>query len=341
MEEGNARPMRLRAWAQARVARMSLAAVAGLLVAVAGTTHAYADPSKAELEAQIDTAWNKLEPVIEQYNKVHTELVDNQQKAAALQAQIAPLQKQIDDAQAKVAALGIRNYKEGRAGALNTILRINSPGSLPEQLSQLEAMARKQNEALTDVVALRNQYDTQKRAYDDLVARLSVQDADVAAQKAQIENDIKTLNDMRLKVYGTTGARGSTRMAPCPVTYPTSAKARTAVVTACAQIDKPYVFGSEGPNTFDCSGLMLYAWNKAGVTLRHYTKWQWDDTKSVNRADLQPGDLVFYYSDLHHVGMYIGKYNGVDYIVNAPHSGDVVRVKAMDDGNVAGFRRPG
>src|SRR5689334_6560985 len=142
MEEGNARPMRLRAWADAHVARVSLAALAGLLVAVAGTTHAYADPSKAELEAQIDTAWNKLEPVIEQYNKVHAELTDNQQKAAALQAQIAPLQKQIDDAQSKVAALGVRNYKEGRAGTINALLRINSAQALPEQLSQLQAMAR-------------------------------------------------------------------------------------------------------------------------------------------------------------------------------------------------------
>jgi cell wall-associated NlpC family hydrolase len=319
---------------------MSLAALAGLLVAVAGTTHAYADPSKAELEAQIDAAWNKLEPVIEQYNKVHAELVENQQKAAALAAQIAPLQKQIDDAQSKVAALGIRNYKEGRAGSLNALLSLNSHRALPDQLSQLEAMARKQNEALKDVVALRNQYDTQKRAYDDLVGRLSVQDADVATQKTQIENDIKTLNDLRLKVYGTTGSLGSTRMAPCPVTYPTNQRARTAVITACAQIDKPYIFNTAGPNTFDCSGLMMYAWNKAGASLRHYTKWQWDDTKPVSRADLQVGDLVFYYSDLHHVGMYIGKYNGVDYIVNAPHSGDVVRVKAMDDGNVAGFRRP-
>src|SRR3954466_9943204 len=177
MEEGTARPMWLRPQVLHRVTRMSLAALAGLLVAVAGTTHAYADPSKAELEAQIDTAWNKLEPVIEQYNKVHTELVDNQQKAAALQAQIAPLQKQIDDAQAKVAALGIRNYKQGRAGPLNALLSINSAATLPDQLSQLQAMARKQNEALKDVVALRNQYDTQKRAYDELVARLAVQDA--------------------------------------------------------------------------------------------------------------------------------------------------------------------
>jgi len=145
-----------------RFVRILLAAIGGLLVAFAGTTHAYADPSKAELEAQIDAAWNKLEPLIEQYNKVHAELQDNQQKAAALQTQIQPLQAQIDGAQSKIAALTVRNYKNGRAGALNALLGAGSTLALPEQLSQLEAMAHRQSEALSDVVALRDKYGTQK-----------------------------------------------------------------------------------------------------------------------------------------------------------------------------------
>jgi cell wall-associated NlpC family hydrolase len=81
----------------------------------------------------------------------------------------------------------------------------------------------------------------------------------------------------------------------------------------------------------------MFAWKAAGVSLRHYTKWQWSDTKPVSRADLRPGDLVFYYSDLHHMGMYVGN----NWIVHAPTSGDVVRMKRIDDGPIAGYRRPG
>jgi cell wall-associated NlpC family hydrolase len=65
--------------------------------------------------------------------------------------------------------------------------------------------------------------------------------------------------------------------------------------------------------------------------------WQWQDTTAVSRDDLRTGDLVFYHRDLHHVGIYVG--NG--WIVHAPTSGDVVRMKRVDDGPVTGYRRPG
>jgi cell wall-associated NlpC family hydrolase len=74
------------------------------------------------------------------------------------------------------------------------------------------------------------------------------------------------------------------------------------------------------------------------VSLRHYTKWQWEDTKPVSRADAKPGDLVFWYGDLHHMGMYVGN----DTVVHATHTGDFVRMANVDKvGPIAGFRRPG
>jgi cell wall-associated NlpC family hydrolase len=72
------------------------------------------------------------------------------------------------------------------------------------------------------------------------------------------------------------------------------------------------------------------------VSLRHYTKWQWEDGKAVSRADLKPGDLVFYYTDLHHMGIYVGG----NTIVHAPHTGDYVRMAPLDRMPITGFRRP-
>jgi cell wall-associated NlpC family hydrolase len=307
-----------------------------LLLALSVTTHAHADPNPADLEKQIDAVWNTLEPVIEQHNQVRGELEANKAKAAALTEQIRPLQEQIDAARVKVAGMSIQQYKTGRYGALNALLVSGTSASLPGQLSRLEAIARRQEAAIADVLALKAKYDELKRPLDQLVAQQSAQEADLAQKKAQIDAEIKRLNEMRLKAYGTTGGLGSLRPAPCPSSYP-GGPAAVAARTACAQIGKPYSFGSGGPSSFDCSGLTAYAWRAAGVTLRHYTQWQYQDSKPIGRAELIPGDLVFYYSDLHHVGMFVG--NG--WIVHAPHAGDQVRMKRVDDGPVAGYRRPG
>jgi peptidoglycan DL-endopeptidase CwlO len=311
------------------------ASAAGLAVALAMSAHAHAEPSPAELEKQIDAVWNTLEPVIEQHNHVRLELEANRAKVAALTAQIRPLQEQVDAARSKVAALSVRQYKTGRVGALNAVLTTGSPTTLADRLSRLEAIASRQEAAVADVIALKEQYDALKRPLDELVAKQTAQEADLAAKKQQIDAEIKRLNEMRIRAYGTTGGTGSLRPAPCPSTYPGGAAA-VAARTACAQIGKPYVFGSGGPNSFDCSGLTSYAWGKAGVTLRHYTRWQWQETQPISRAALRVGDLIFYYSDLHHMGMYVGD----GWLVHAPHSGDVVRMKRVDDGPIAGYRRP-
>jgi peptidoglycan DL-endopeptidase CwlO len=316
--------------------RVLAAAVVGSLLALSLSAHAQAEPSTSEIEKQIDAQWNQLEPVIEEHNKVQAELAANKAKVNALTEQIRPLQEQIDAARSKVAALTIHEYKSGRTSALNAVLAGGSSAALGDRLVRLEALARKQEAALADVLKLKKEYDEVKRPLDELVAKLSAQEADLAKRKANIDIEIKKLNDARLAAFGTTKSKGALQPAPCPSTYP-GGPASVAARTACQQIGKPYVFGSTGPGTFDCSGLTLYAWKAAGVSLRHYTNWQFQDTKRVSRAELRPGDLVFYFSDLHHMGMYVGD----GWLLHAPTSGDVVRMKRMDGDPIAGFGRPG
>jgi cell wall-associated NlpC family hydrolase len=110
-------------------------------------------------------------------------------------------------------------------------------------------------------------------------------------------------------------------VAAAPAPAPTPA-AQVAVDTALAQQGKPYVWGGAGPDSFDCSGLTQYAYAAAGITLPHSSSMQSTLGAPVAYADLQPGDLVFFYSPVSHVGMYIG--NGQ--MVHAGTSGDVVKV---------------
>ena len=114
-----------------------------------------------------------------------------------------------------------------------------------------------------------------------------------------------------------------------------SRAAQVAVNTALAQVGDPYVWGADGPNSFDCSGLTKYAYAAAGIHLPHSSRAQSKIGAKVSRGNLQPGDLVFFYSPVSHVGMYIG--NGK--MVYAPTSGSVVKVGKVAYMPYAGARR--
>jgi len=91
----------------------------------------------------------------------------------------------------------------------------------------------------------------------------------------------------------------------------------------------PYVYGGERPSGFDCSGLVAYVYAQVGDSLPHYTVAQYDypDSVSVSRSQLEPGDLVFFYG-LGHVGIYVGGGN----FIHAPHTGSVVRIDSLNGG---------
>ena len=169
-----------------------------------------------------------------------------------------------------------------------------------------------------------------------MIAELTQTEAVLAAKTKQIDTEIEKLQKLRLQAYGSSTSLGDLRPAPCPSVYP-GGKAGVAVKFACAQIGKPYVWGADGPGGYDCSGLTSAAWRKAGVSLPHNAAAQRGVVSSVKESQLRPGDLVFYYGDIHHVGMYVG--NG--WLVHASRAGVPVLMKRYDDGNVNSFGRPG
>ena len=109
-----------------------------------------------------------------------------------------------------------------------------------------------------------------------------------------------------------------------------AAQAQTARIApvldaAVAKLGRPYVRGAAGPNAFDCSGFTRWAWQAAGVELPHYSGAQWAQTDHISVDDLQPGDLVFFYSPVSHVGIYAG--NGM--VLNATQSGEPVQLSKL------------
>lgn len=104
-----------------------------------------------------------------------------------------------------------------------------------------------------------------------------------------------------------------------------SSVAQRAVSAAMTRLGDRYVFGATGPKRFDCSGLVQWAYRQAGISTTHYTGTLWNDYRHIPESQLKPGDLVFFYRDHHHVGIYVG--NGL--MINAPHTGDVVRIASI------------
>ena len=313
-----------------------LAAAAAVLVAPAGPAHA--TPSPGSVEEQIDAQWNKLEPIIEQYNNVHNKLVANRRKQAALQKRLTPLEVQVNVAMVQVRGLAADAYKQGSPGALNAMIMTGDAAGLTQKLVFLDQYAKHQRAEVKDVAELRDKLAADKRDLDTLTATLATQDAGLARTKAAIEKKIADLQKLRVQAYGAAGQNdGPLRTGPCPVTY-SNDKGGRAAQKACSLIGKPYVFGADGPGGYDCSGLTKTAWASVGVHLEHYTRDQWGEGRPVSRDELKPGDLVFYYpGSLHHVALYIGGGK----VVHAPHSGDQVRMATIDRGPIAGYRRPG
>ncbi|WP_124812939.1 C40 family peptidase [Micromonospora globispora] len=352
---------------RSRLLTRILAVAAAVMVAVGPAAHADAAPSAADVQKQIDAAWEKLEPVIEQYNKVRTELAANQRRSAELSRKIEPLGKTVEASRAQVQEILAGYYKQaGSISTVNALLSRGSPTALGDQLALVNQVADSEKRQITRLSAQQASYDADKEKVDALIAIQQRQQAQLAARKKAIDAEIKRLDALRKKIAAAEVAKeaaeaaaaraaaaaqsAATTSSTSPITgtsplfiggqcpaVPITGSGGIAAKTACKQIGKPYVWAANGPDSFDCSGLTQYAWAAAGVQLAHYTGDQWTSGVAVSRDNLRTGDLVFFYSDHHHMGIYVG--NGL--LVHAPHTGDVVRMAQLADMPYSGARRPG
>jgi cell wall-associated NlpC family hydrolase len=280
--------------------------------------------------------WNNLEPTIENYDAVSAKLAAQQAQADKLEAKIEPLALQVTTAQARIGAMAAQLYEAGPNSMLNALLNAGQDSRVLDLLGTLEQMAANRQAQLASTANLVARYQAQKAPIDQLIASLAQQRAQLAATKNTINAQIAQLDALRIKRWGSTVEPGATRPVACPQRYYGDPGSRAAAA-ACGRIGKPYVWDAAGPNTFDCSGLTMWSWAQVGVSLPHNAYQQKQSMPSVsNFASLRPGDLVFYYRGVSHVTIYVG--NG--WVVSAPTSGDVVRMKRWDSSPVVGFGRP-
>lgn len=208
-------------------------------------------------------------------------------------------------------------------------------------VAEIDAAAAAAQQAMDEQEQLQSQVDA------ELAGLIEEQRAaEAAARQAEIDAARQAAIDQAAQnppgdTGGDTGGSGGGTDTPPPPPPPPSSGAQGAVDAAMSQIGVPYQWGGADPSTgFDCSGLMLWAWARAGRSLPHSSRSQYAVTRRVSSADLQPGDLVFYGSSagsIHHVAMYIGG----GQIVDSLNSRSVVAVRSMGyPGQVFDFGRP-
>lgn len=213
------------------------------------------------------------------------------------------------------------------------------------RLAEVEAEAvRAEAEARRTRVAVEQLLDAQQSELERLERGLAAaEQAQVEAERAEAERVARERAEAERRERERLAREAAAAAAAAPalarLTGPAvgSDAGRIAVDAALSQLGKPYRWGAAGPDDYDCSGLTSWAWAHAGVRLPHSSRMQYAATQRVTQTEAQPGDLIFFGSPIHHVGMYIGDGR----MVEAPYTGSQVRLNdAFVRSDIVGIGRP-
>ena len=318
----------------------ALALTAGVLVVLAPATGSAAPTTTDAARQAVTKAGEQLQARAEQVNQATEAAAEQQAAADAAGADAAEAQIAVDALAPQLRALALSGYTGSTRSRIAAFLTSGSADDLVDTMSTLDQLAAHADGIVAQVAAAR---DAARQAQATAAAAQAQAEASVADLEAQqktleremagYEADLARLSAAdQVRVQNVVAGPQLTTADPAPA--PTAA-AGEAVRTALAQLGDRYVAGASGPDAFDCSGLTMYAYAAAGVTLPHSSRAQSTMGTAVARADLQPGDLVFFYTPVSHVGIYIG--NGQ--MVHASVPGRPVAVTSVDKGGYVGARR--
>jgi cell wall-associated NlpC family hydrolase len=312
---------------------VTLAATISAVALPAGTAHA--EPSLAQIQRRIEAESHRLEKVVERYNAIKESIKENTAEAGRVRAAIAPLAAELATETDRLGELAALAYKGGALAEVSAMLSAESPSAVVDRLLTLDQITKFETAQLASVRDAKARHDSQAGRLAQLIADEKAKQRTLADERRTINKDLAKLYEMRRLAYGRShtpsSSGGGSVKAP-----KVSGRAGAAVRYAYAQLGKPYVWGGAGPGGFDCSGLTMAAWRKAGVSLPHNAAMQYRRLPKISRSALRPGDLVFY-SGLGHVGIYVG--NGK--IIHSPTFGQRVKLVSINIMRPYGYARPG
>ncbi|MEF2527912.1 MULTISPECIES: C40 family peptidase [Streptomyces] len=325
-------------------------ALAGAATATAfeGTSHADPRQTPAGIKAEVDRLYEEAEAATERYNGAKEKAQEAQRTLDGLRDETARRTDRLNEARRTLGALAAGQY---RSGGLSSAVRLAMSDDPQDFLDRAALLDRAGDRSAAEVASVRRQLDEvgglRKTAAGHL-AELREREGELARHRSAVEAKLEAARRLLARLTaeeraayeagagGGASQAGAGQAAAAPAPPADGSRAARAVAFAYGAVGKPYVWGATGPGAYDCSGLTQAAWRAAGVSLPRTTYTQINAGRRVSRGELAPGDLVFFYSGVTHVGLYIG--NGQ--MIHAPRPGSTVRVAPIDSMPWAGASRP-
>jgi len=295
-----------------------------------------------KVKSQVDALDKQTEILSEDYNAArvrHSQLA-KQEKAAAKR-----LKETTSSTEAVQERLGTRAasmYRNGRMGFIDVLLGASDFEAFVNTWDFLIQLSEEDARAVADLKVAKAEQADARMTLEQRTEQAGAVSSRLAARKKAIETKLsdrkRMLSGLEAQVAALDRAEEAKRSAEAARASresphagdrsfpPPTRAARSEVVTIAKRyLGARYVWGAEGPNTFDCSGFTMFVFRQVGVSLPRVSRDQINAGQRVNRSDLQPGDLVFFGSPIHHVGIYVG--GGM--MIHSPRTGDVVKISAL------------
>ncbi|HWH30521.1 MAG TPA: NlpC/P60 family protein [Mycobacteriales bacterium] len=310
---------------------------------------AAAEPSAAELERRVQALDVRASTAVEDFRQAEQQVQEAERRAAAAKARAAAEQARLHVARREVAGVAAAAYRRGGNDQIVAVLTESGPQDFLDRAAALDRIGRSQAEVMSHLETAVSRARSEQAAAQAHLDALRTAQRELDERRRQVERaraaqqqllaGLEAQERRRVEAARDAAPRASRSRDTGPTpTYdgPASGRARVAVEEAHRQLGKPYRYGGDGPDSFDCSGLTSWVWRAAGVSLPRTSRDQYAQGRKVARADIQPGDLVYFGDPIHHVGIYIGD----GQMISAPQSGDRVKIQSAFRSDFVGATRP-
>lgn len=294
------------------------------LVAISVVTpSANAKPDLETVKKQVEELDHLAEQASERYNDARVKRAETETKLAALNADLDRQAAVVAAMREQVATMVVDQYQGDALSTTSQVVLSQDPDAFLDNLNAVSAYNDQRGQVMKRFSTQLDRLKLRKAAVKTEADRLDALQDKMAAEKADIDEKAAKAQDLLDDLEAEARAKllGGDFSGALP-DVDASGRAAVAIRYAMAQVGKRYVYGAMGPSSYDCSGLTMRAWGAAGVGLPHSSRAQQGSGTRVAESELQPGDLVFYYSPVSHVALYIG--NGMIVEARNPRAGVVV-----------------
>ncbi|MET9291782.1 NlpC/P60 family protein [Streptomyces sp. NPDC003077] len=328
-----------------RVTVLSALAATAAALTPAAPANADPHPSRSDVRARVDALYVQAERATEKFNAAEERVKKLRDETARLQDRMAREQERINRMRGRIGALAAAQYRSGGMDPTVRLVFSERPADYLDKAAALDRVNRVHADEVRELQQAQRSLKQRRHETGERLADMEASRREVARHKKSVEHRLaaarRLLDSMappERKAYDR-ASRGDGRDGTLPGLYgavAASGRAAIAVAAARSAVGLPYAWGQSGPSAFDCSGLMQWAYARAGVSLPRTSQAQRSAGRAVSLRQARPGDLVIYRSDASHVGMYVGG----GQVVHAPYPGARVRYDPVGMMPVSSVTRP-